>query len=115
MLARFSKLLSQRLMTGFRAARTRQGGHARYSAAQSAHVAPTGGASCRENLSKLRSWWWWGADARAKFKRRVRRASPYIVILLLPGSFIILPLYALWREKRRARQVPALPQLPQQD
>lgn len=50
---------------------------------------------------------------RQKFKRRLKRVSPYILILLLPGSFFLLPLYALWRERhhRRARraEIPRLP------
>ena len=59
---------------------------------------------------RLRRWWWWSEEDREKFKRRLRRISPYILILLLPGSFFLLPLYALWREwqHRRARRTEIL-------
>lgn len=59
---------------------------------------------------RLRRWWWWSEENREKFKRRLKRISPYILILLLPGSFILLPLYALWREwmHRRRRPEPVL-------
>ena len=64
-------------------------------------------------LFKLRHWWWWSVEDRAKFKRRLRRLSPYLLVLLLPGSFILLPLYALWREWLRRRKRPeVLPSLP---
>lgn len=64
-------------------------------------------------LFRLRRWWWWSAEDRAKFRRRLKRLSPYLLIALLPGSFFFLPLYALWREwlrRRKKAQAPA--QLP---
>lgn len=43
--------------------------------------------------------------------RRLSRLSPYLLFLLLPGSALLLPVYAWWLDRRRQRraQVAALP------
>lgn len=48
----------------------------------------------------------WSTEDRRKFKRRLGRAAPYPLILLLPGSFFLLSRYALWREWLRRRRKP---------
>ena len=40
--------------------------------------------------------------------RRLSRISPYLVIIVMPGGFAILPVLAWWLDRRRnRRQVPA--------
>lgn len=36
--------------------------------------------------------------------RRLARLSPYLVVLLLPGSVLLLPAYAWWLDRRRLRR-----------
>ncbi|HJW25711.1 MAG TPA: hypothetical protein VJ576_12510 [Rhodocyclaceae bacterium] len=36
--------------------------------------------------------------------RRVAHLSPYLLLLLLPGSAIFLPVYAWWLDRRRKRR-----------
>lgn len=36
--------------------------------------------------------------------RGIARLSPYIVVLLLPGSFVALPALAWWLDRRRQRR-----------
>jgi hypothetical protein len=35
--------------------------------------------------------------------RRMSSLSPYLLIAVLPGSFLALPLVAMWRDRRRNR------------
>lgn len=44
--------------------------------------------------------------------RRLARLSPYLLLLLLPGSAVLLPLYAWWLNRRRGRRQPPLPGTP---
>ncbi|HEY8068574.1 MAG TPA: hypothetical protein VIF38_06745 [Burkholderiales bacterium] len=40
--------------------------------------------------------------------RRLSRISPYLVIIVMPGGFAVLPVLAWWLDRRRnRRQVPA--------
>lgn len=51
------------------------------------------------------------ADSQGKRPRRLRRfasLSPYLVILLLPGSVVLLPLFAWW-DRRRRKSTPVKP------
>ena len=36
--------------------------------------------------------------------RRLARLSPYLVVLLLPGSVLLLPAYAWWLDRRRLKR-----------
>jgi hypothetical protein len=38
--------------------------------------------------------------------RRMSTISPYLVVLALPGSFLLLPVLAWWLDRRRNRQRP---------
>ena len=40
--------------------------------------------------------------------RRLSRLSPYLLLLILPGSILILPFYAWWLDRRRQRRVTPL-------
>ena len=41
--------------------------------------------------------------------KRLRQVSPYIVLSILPGSFLVLPVLAWWLDRRRrANAVPAM-------
>ncbi len=55
-------------------------------------------------LMKVRNGGQWTPDERRELMlclRRVARVSPYLLILLLPGSLLILPAYAWWLDRRR--------------
>ncbi|MEO7726082.1 MAG: hypothetical protein ABIS45_02410 [Burkholderiales bacterium] len=41
--------------------------------------------------------------------RRLSSISPYLIVLALPGSFLMLPALAWWLDRRRNRQQPAAP------
>lgn len=46
----------------------------------------------------------WTPEERAELLRQLRilsRLSPYLLLLLLPGSALLLPLYAWWLDRRR--------------
>jgi len=46
----------------------------------------------------------WSSAERAELLRQLRilsRLSPYLLFLLLPGSALLLPLYAWWLDRRR--------------
>jgi hypothetical protein len=59
----------------------------------------------------------WSPEEKAELiaqLRRLSRLSPYLLFLLVPGSALLLPIYAWWLDRRRdARQkdgkAPALP------
>ena len=49
----------------------------------------------------------WTAEERAELKDRLgalRRISPYLVALALPGSILFLPALAWWLDRRRGRR-----------
>ena len=53
---------------------------------------------------KTRNGGRWTAAERAELLRQLRtltRVSPYILLLLLPGSAFMLPVYAWWLDRRR--------------
>lgn len=55
-------------------------------------------------LMKTRNGGHWTPDERAELLsqlRRLSRISPYLLFLLLPGSALLLPVYAWWLDRRR--------------
>jgi hypothetical protein len=65
-------------------------------------------------LMKNRNGGAWTPEERAQLLVQLRalsRLSPYLIFLLLPGSALLLPLYAWWLDRRRfpLRQAPAAP------
>ncbi len=55
-------------------------------------------------LMKHRNGDCWTADEKAELLAQLRilsRISPYLLFLMLPGSAILLPLYAWWLDHRR--------------
>ena len=61
-------------------------------------------------LMKPRNKQRWTPEDRAELKvhlRRLSNISPYLIVLALPGSFVILPVLAWWLDRRRNRQPPS--------
>ncbi len=57
-------------------------------------------------LMKQRNHGNWTAEDRAELRvhlRRLSNLSPYLVVLALPGSFVLLPALAWWLDRRRLR------------
>jgi len=55
-------------------------------------------------LMKARNGDRWTAQEKIELLdhlRRVAHLSPYLLLLLLPGSIIFLPAYAWWLDRRR--------------
>jgi hypothetical protein len=55
-------------------------------------------------LMKVRNGGYWTPDEKAELIRHLRRMvrlSPYLIALLLPGSILLLPIYAWWLDRRR--------------
>ena len=46
------------------------------------------------------------AEIRAHL-RRISQLSPYLVIIVMPGGFAVLPVLAWWLDRRRTRNRPA--------
>ena len=44
------------------------------------------------------------AEIRAQL-RRLSKLSPYLVILVMPGGFAVLPVLAWWLDRRRNRRI----------
>jgi hypothetical protein len=58
-------------------------------------------------LMKQRNHQPWSAADREEIQQHMQRLahlSPYIVILVLPGSFVMLPLFAWWMDRRRGME-----------
>ena len=58
-------------------------------------------------LMKVRNGGHWTPDEKAepiRHLRRMVRLSPFLIVLLLPGSFFLLPFYAWWLDRRRLRR-----------
>lgn len=65
-------------------------------------------------LMKARNGGQWNAGERAELLsqlRRLSRVSPYLLFLLLPGSALLLPVYAWWLDRRRGKR-PAAASVP---
>ena len=57
-------------------------------------------------LMKQRNKGRWSGEDRAELRghlRRLSNLSPYLVVLALPGSFVLLPALAWWLDRRRTR------------
>lgn len=57
-------------------------------------------------LMKQRNRQRWTAEDKAELRihlRRLSNLSPYLVVLALPGSFVLLPALAWWLDRRRNR------------
>ena len=66
-------------------------------------------------LMKPRNGSAWTAEEKADLLlqlRRLSRLSPYLLFLLLPGSALLLPLYAWWLDRRRRPRPPRPPSGP---
>lgn len=60
-------------------------------------------------LMKPRNRLQWTIEDRAELKQqmqRIVRLSPYLAIIALPGSFLLLPALAWWLDRRRNRTKP---------
>ncbi len=58
-------------------------------------------------LMKQRNGQRWSAEERAKLRDhfgRLSRLSPYLVLVVMPGGFLMLPVFAWWLDRRRLRQ-----------
>ncbi|MCK6389975.1 MAG: hypothetical protein L6Q40_02980 [Azonexus sp.] len=55
-------------------------------------------------LMKVRNGDTWTPEERLALRdglRRLAKVSPYLLVLLMPGSLLILPAYAWWLDRRR--------------
>lgn len=58
-------------------------------------------------LMKVRNGGHWTPAERDELLvhlRRMAHLSPYLILLLLPGSILILPVYAWWLDRRRLKR-----------
>ena len=58
-------------------------------------------------LMKARNGEAWTADERRiliEHLRLLAHLSPYLIALLLPGSIVLLPIYAWWLDRRRVNR-----------
>jgi hypothetical protein len=64
-------------------------------------------------LMKPRNGQSWSHEDRALLRDhlgRLSRLSPYLVLVVMPGGFFILPVFAWWLDRRRTRlRTPAPP------
>jgi hypothetical protein len=59
-------------------------------------------------LMKHRNGGRWSVDEKSELLFQLRilsRVSPYLLFLLLPGSALLLPIYAWWLDRRRKDRV----------
>jgi hypothetical protein len=58
-------------------------------------------------LMKRRNKQRWSEEDLAEIRtqvRRISRLSPYLVIVVMPGGFAVLPVLAWWLDRRRNRR-----------
>ena len=58
-------------------------------------------------LMKPRNGQSWTAEERAELRDhlgRLSRLSPYLVLVVMPGGFFMLPVFVWWLDRRRTRQ-----------
>jgi Ser/Thr protein kinase RdoA (MazF antagonist) len=63
-------------------------------------------------LMKPRNKQLWTDEDKAELRlhlKRISSISPYLIVLALPGSFLMLPALAWWLDRRRNRHAPAAP------
>lgn len=61
-------------------------------------------------LMKHRNGGAWSRDERHELHEQLRamaHLSPYLFILILPGSFVLLPMFAWWLDRRRQGRHPS--------
>ena len=66
-------------------------------------------------LMKHRNGGRWSVDEKRELLFQLRilsRVSPYLLFLLLPGSALLLPIYAWWLDRRRKDRVTQSPIVP---
>jgi hypothetical protein len=59
-------------------------------------------------LMKRRNKQQWSPEDIAEIRahmRRLSKLSPYLVIIVMPGGFAVLPVLAWWLDRRRNRRV----------
>jgi len=59
-------------------------------------------------LMKRRNKQKWSPEDLAEIRAQLRRLSqlsPYLVILVMPGGFAVLPVLAWWLDRRRTRRL----------
>ncbi len=65
-------------------------------------------------LMKPRNGQSWTPEERTELRGhlgRLSRLSPYLVLVVMPGGFFMLPVFAWWLDRRRSRvRTPAPPQ-----
>lgn len=65
-------------------------------------------------LMKPRNGQRWTLEERAELRDhlgRLSRLSPYLVLVVMPGGFFMLPVFAWWLDRRRTRvRAPTPPQ-----
>jgi hypothetical protein len=60
-------------------------------------------------LMKHRNGSAWSGAERSELHEQLRalaHVSPYLFILMLPGSFVLLPMFAWWLDRRRQNRPP---------
>lgn len=65
-------------------------------------------------LMKPRNGQSWSAADRAELRDhlyRLSRISPYLVLVVMPGGFFVLPVFAWWLDRRRLRSRATKPPL----
>lgn len=55
-------------------------------------------------LMKRRNGIQWNAEERDALRRGLARLSPYLIPLLMPGGFLMLPAVAWWLDRRRKKR-----------
>lgn len=64
-------------------------------------------------LMKPRNGQRWSPEERLELREhlgRLSRLSPYLVLVVMPGGFFMLPVFAWWLDRRRTRgRTPASP------
>lgn len=58
-------------------------------------------------LMKQRNGYRWTKDDRTRIRaqlRRLSRMSPYLIPLLMPGGFLVLPILSWWMDRRRLKR-----------
>lgn len=58
-------------------------------------------------LMKARNGQHWTTEEKVELlahMRRLAHLSPYLILLILPGSMLLLPFYAWWLDRRRGRR-----------
>jgi len=61
-------------------------------------------------LMKRRNKQRWNDDDVAEIRahlRRISKLSPYLVVIVMPGGFAMLPVLAWWLDRRRQRRAAA--------